>query len=44
VQDPLAVKILHGEVQAGDHVVVHAEGGKMSFVVPARVQGTVLHG
>ena len=34
VQDPLAIKILHGEVQYGDHVIVHAEAGKMSFAIP----------
>jgi ATP-dependent Clp protease ATP-binding subunit ClpB len=44
VQDPLAIKILHGEVQPGDHVIVDAEGGKMSFAVPPCVQGTVRHG
>jgi len=32
VQDPLAVKILHGEVRLGDHVVVDAEQGRMKFV------------
>ncbi len=44
VQDPLAIKILHGEVRPGDHVIVNAEGGKMSFAVPPCVQGTVRHG
>jgi ATP-dependent Clp protease ATP-binding subunit ClpB len=33
VQDPLALKILDGEVLHGDHVVVDAEGGQMKFTV-----------
>ena len=33
VQDPLAVKILHGEVADGDHVLVNAEQSDMRFVV-----------
>ena len=39
VQDPLALKILDGEVLHGDHVVVDADGktGKMTFIVSERV-------
>jgi ATP-dependent Clp protease ATP-binding subunit ClpB len=37
VQDPLALKILDGEVLHGDHVVVDAEKGKMKFTVSKRV-------
>jgi ATP-dependent Clp protease ATP-binding subunit ClpB len=39
VQDPLAMKILDGEVQHGDHVVVDADkrAGKLSFEVSERV-------
>jgi ATP-dependent Clp protease ATP-binding subunit ClpB len=39
VQDPLALKILDGEVLHGDHVVVDADKkvGKMAFAVSERV-------
>jgi ATP-dependent Clp protease ATP-binding subunit ClpB len=37
IQDPLALKILDGEVLHGDHVVVDAKGGKMQFEVSKRV-------
>ncbi len=39
IQDPLALKILDGEVLHGDHVVVDADkkAGKMTFVVSRRV-------
>jgi ATP-dependent Clp protease ATP-binding subunit ClpB len=37
VQDPLALKILDGEVLHGDHVVVDAAAGKMTFAVSKRV-------
>jgi ATP-dependent Clp protease ATP-binding subunit ClpB len=39
VQDPLALKILDGEVLHGDHVVVDADkkAGKMAFAVSKRV-------
>jgi ATP-dependent Clp protease ATP-binding subunit ClpB len=39
VQDPLALKILDGEVLHGDHVVVDADkgSGKMTFAVSRRV-------
>jgi ATP-dependent Clp protease ATP-binding subunit ClpB len=39
IQDPLALKILDGEVLHGDHVVVDADkkAGKMSFEVSSRV-------
>ncbi len=37
IQDPLALKILDGEVLHGDHVVVDAEAGKMQFTVGKRV-------
>jgi ATP-dependent Clp protease ATP-binding subunit ClpB len=37
VQDPLALKILDGEVLHGDHVVVDADKGKMKFEVSKRV-------
>jgi ATP-dependent Clp protease ATP-binding subunit ClpB len=36
VQDPLAVKMLHGEVLDGDHVVVDAERSEMRFTVARR--------
>ena len=41
VQDPLALKILDGEVLHGDHVVADAHGGKMQFQVSHRVGDTV---
>jgi ATP-dependent Clp protease ATP-binding subunit ClpB len=31
IQDPLALKILDGEVLHGDHIVVDAGGGKIGF-------------
>jgi ATP-dependent Clp protease ATP-binding subunit ClpB len=37
IQDPLALKILDGEVLHGDHVVVDAAKGKMVFQVSHRV-------
>ncbi len=39
VQDPLALKILDGEVLHGDHVIVDADRktGKLSFQVSKRV-------
>jgi ATP-dependent Clp protease ATP-binding subunit ClpB len=37
VQDPLALKILDGEVLHGDHVVVDAVGGKITLQVSKRV-------
>src|ERR1035438_590997 len=39
VQDPLALKILDGEVLHGDHIVVEADkkAGKMTFQVSERV-------
>jgi ATP-dependent Clp protease ATP-binding subunit ClpB len=39
VQDPLALKILDGEVLHGDHIVVDADkkAGKMTFAVSSRV-------
>jgi ATP-dependent Clp protease ATP-binding subunit ClpB len=37
IQDPLALKILDGEVLHGDHVVVDAKNGKMVFKVSRRV-------
>jgi ATP-dependent Clp protease ATP-binding subunit ClpB len=37
VQDPLAMKILDGEVLHGDHVIVDASGGKVKFEVSQRV-------
>jgi len=39
VQDPLALKILDGEVLHGDHIIVDADkaGGKMTFEVSPRV-------
>jgi ATP-dependent Clp protease ATP-binding subunit ClpB len=37
IQDPLALKILDGEVLHGDHVVVDAQKGKMVFQVSQRV-------
>jgi ATP-dependent Clp protease ATP-binding subunit ClpB len=37
IQDPLALKILDGEVLHGDHVVVGAELGKLKFAVSKRV-------
>ncbi|HVM93362.1 MAG TPA: AAA family ATPase [Terriglobales bacterium] len=40
VQDPLALKILDGEVLHGDHVVVDAKAAKMTFKVSERVGET----
>jgi ATP-dependent Clp protease ATP-binding subunit ClpB len=37
IQDPLALKILDGEILHGDHVVVDAANGKMTFQVSHRV-------
>ena len=37
VQDPLALKILDGEVLHGDHVIADAKTGKMTFKVSKRV-------
>jgi ATP-dependent Clp protease ATP-binding subunit ClpB len=37
IQDPLALKILDGEVLHGDHVVVDVKAGKMQFAVSRRV-------
>ncbi len=37
IQDPLALKILDGDVLHGDHVVVDAKDGKMHFQVSHRV-------
>jgi len=37
IQDPLALKILDGEVLHGDHVIVDAKNGKMQFEVSRRV-------
>src|SRR5262249_17151009 len=37
IQDPLALKILDGEVLHGDHVVVDAKQGKMQFEVSRTV-------
>jgi ATP-dependent Clp protease ATP-binding subunit ClpB len=37
IQDPLALKILDGEVLHGDHVIVDAKNGKMQFQVSHRV-------
>jgi ATP-dependent Clp protease ATP-binding subunit ClpB len=36
IQDPLAMKILDGEVLHGDHVVVDSKDGKLSFEVQHR--------
>ncbi|MGA8271399.1 MAG: hypothetical protein WB919_07540, partial [Candidatus Sulfotelmatobacter sp.] len=40
VQDPLALKILDGEILHGDHIVVNADrkAGKMKFDVSKRVR------
>ena len=40
IQDPLALKILDGEVLHGDHVVVDARDGKLAFNVSRRVGET----
>ncbi len=40
IQDPLAMKILDGEVLHGDHVVVSASGGKAKFEISPRVRET----
>jgi ATP-dependent Clp protease ATP-binding subunit ClpB len=37
IQDPLALKILDGEVLHGDHVVVDSDHGKIRFTVSKRV-------
>jgi len=44
IQDPLALKILDGEVLHGDHVVVDAKGGKLQFQVSHRVGEPVKSG
>jgi ATP-dependent Clp protease ATP-binding subunit ClpB len=44
IQDPLALKILDGEVLHGDHVVVDAKNGKMQFEVSRRVGEPVRSG
>jgi ATP-dependent Clp protease ATP-binding subunit ClpB len=36
IQDPLAMKILDGEVLHGDHVVVDSKDGKLTFEVQHR--------
>jgi len=36
VQDPLAIKLLHGDVLDGDHVVVTAEQGDIRFTIKGR--------
>src|SRR6202030_1187876 len=43
IQDPLALKILDGEVLHGDHVIVDADKrtGKLKFEVSRRVGETV---
>jgi len=40
VQDPLALKILDGEVLHGDHVIVDAKAAKMTFKVSERIGET----
>jgi ATP-dependent Clp protease ATP-binding subunit ClpB len=37
VQDPLAMKILDGEILHGDHLIVDVKDGKMAFKVSKRV-------
>jgi ATP-dependent Clp protease ATP-binding subunit ClpB len=44
IQDPLALKILDGEVLHGDHVVVDAKGGKLQLQVSHRVGEPVKSG
>jgi ATP-dependent Clp protease ATP-binding subunit ClpB len=44
IQDPLALKILDGEVLHGDHVIVDAKNGKMQFEVSRRVGQPVRSG
>jgi ATP-dependent Clp protease ATP-binding subunit ClpB len=44
IQDPLALKILDGEVLHGDHVIVDAKNGKMQFEVSRRVGEPVKSG
>jgi len=43
IQDPLALKILDGEVLHGDHIAVDADtmSGKVKFTVSERVRETV---
>ena len=45
VQDPLAMKILDGEVLHGDHIVIDADkkAGKMNFEVSKRVEEKTAH-
>jgi ATP-dependent Clp protease ATP-binding subunit ClpB len=43
LQDPLALKMLHGEVLDGDHVVVDAEQSEMRFTVSSRAEGQLPH-
>ncbi len=38
IQDPLAMKILDGEVLHGDHVIVDASGGKVMFEISQRAR------
>jgi ATP-dependent Clp protease ATP-binding subunit ClpB len=40
IQDPLALKILDGQVQHGDHVVAEAAAGKMAFKVERHGQNS----
>jgi ATP-dependent Clp protease ATP-binding subunit ClpB len=44
IQDPLALKILDGEVLHGDHVIVDAKNGTMQFAVSHRVGEPVKSG
>jgi ATP-dependent Clp protease ATP-binding subunit ClpB len=44
IQDPLALKILDGEVQHGDHVVVDAGVGRMVFRVERHGQTSEIRG
>jgi ATP-dependent Clp protease ATP-binding subunit ClpB len=44
IQDPLALKILDGEVLHGDHLIVDAKNGTMQFAVSHRVGEPVKSG
>ncbi len=38
LEDPMAEELLRGEIRAGDHVVVKADGSKLAFVVQERTE------
>jgi len=44
IQDPLAMKILDGEILHGDHVLLDVAGDELTFTVTAREAVPALHG